>query len=90
MKKLLAFLFIALFACSIVAGCTAQQRAKKYGGSAKIDLPPGKRLMEATWKGDDLWFLVRDREENERPRSYVFSESSSWGMFEGQIVFHER
>jgi hypothetical protein len=85
MKKIL-LLIVVIFAF----GCTSQQRAKKYGGSAKIDLPPGTKLVEATWKGDDLWYLVRKRQANEHPQSYTFAESSSWGVLEGKIVFNEK
>lgn len=88
MKKLALLFVVIMFIFSV--GCTAQQRAKKYGGSATISLPPGMKLVEATWKGDDLWYLVRKRTEKETPQSYVFSESSSWGMFEGRITFNER
>lgn len=86
MKKLVLLIIVALF----VFGCTSQQRAKKYGGTATVNLPPGTKLVEATWKGDDLWYLVRKRAANEEPQSYVFSESSSWGVLEGKIKFNER
>jgi hypothetical protein len=89
MKKLV-FLLVLLSSLFILTACTQQQRAKKYGGSATISLPTGMRLVEATWKGDDLWYLVRKRTDKEKPRSYIFSESSSWGVFEGKITFNER
>lgn len=86
MKKILIVLLLALgpFAC------TEQQRAKKYGGSATINLPPGKKLVVATWKEANLWLLVRERRENEEPERFEFRESSSWGVLEGRIEIVEK
>jgi len=87
MKKVLAMLFtISILLCS----CTAQQRAKKYGGSAVVNLPANTTLVTATWKGDNLWLLYRNRKNGEQPTSYQFRESSSWGMFEGVITIKEK
>jgi len=88
MKSLIVILFVMLSV--FVIGCTEQQRAKKYGGDAVVNLPDGMKLVDATWKGDDLWYLTRMRTEKEIPQSYVFTESSSWGVFEGRIVFNEK
>jgi len=79
-------MFILLFSFS----CTEQQRAKKYGGSATVELPAGKKLVNATWKMDNLWLLVEDREEGETPKEYVFKENSSYGVMEGQIIIKEK
>ena len=72
-------MFVLLFSFS----CTEQQRAKKYGGSATVELPAGKKLVNATWKMDNLWLLVEDRKEGEAPKEYIFRENSSYGMLEG-------
>jgi len=79
-------MFVLLFSFS----CTEQQRAKKYGGSATVELPTGKKLVNATWKMDNLWLLVEDRKEGETPKEYIFRENSSYGMLEGQIVIKEK
>ena len=88
MRKII-ILCIMLF-CFFAISCTEQQRAKQYGGSTKITIPPGKKLIIATWKGDNLWFLYRDRKDNEQPEIYEFRESSSWGVFQGVIKVIER
>jgi hypothetical protein len=85
MKKLFA-IFMLIF----VVSCTSQQRAKRFGGSTRIDLPAGKELVTATWKGDDLWLLYKDRAENRNPATHIFKESSSWGMLEGKITIIEK
>lgn len=89
MKKFFAILVILAVVLILFGGCTEQQRAKQFGGSATIDLPPGKKLVVATWKDDNLWFLTRDMEMGEKAETYTFAESSSWGMMEGVITIKE-
>jgi len=98
MKKfaILILIFLLGFACTTAciivgfAGCTAQQRAKKFGGSATINIPQSEKLVIVTWKDDDLWLLTRTRRNNEKPETYKFQESSSWGVLEGTITIKER
>lgn len=70
--------------------CTSQQRAKEFGGSAKIQLPPGKKLVNVTWKETQLWYLTRDMLPSESPQSYTFQESSSFGLLEGTVTLVEQ
>ena len=32
--------------------------ARKFGGTMNVELPEGYKLQEATWKDDELWYLV--------------------------------
>jgi hypothetical protein len=89
MKKLITIYAIICFSLGFVS-CTAQQRAKKYGGSATVNIPADKKLVIATWKGDNLWLMTRPRKEGETPETYFFQESSSWGVFEGTITIKEK
>lgn len=84
MKKVL----VALALLSMMS-CTENQRAKTWGGTMTIDLPAGKKLVEATWKDHDLWYLVRDRKEGESVDTFTFHEESSFGLMEGTVVFKE-
>ena len=86
MKKILFVVLFGLFAL----GCTAQTRAKKFGGTSKVTLPAGTKLEMVTWKGDNLWVLFRNRNEGEKPTRYVLKESSAWGIMEGKILLEER
>ena len=89
MKKLLLVVLLAIFIASCCSSCTENQRAKQWGGTAKIDLPAGKKLVVVTWKDSDLWYLTRDMRADEKAESYHFSEESSWGAFEGTYIIKE-
>lgn len=79
-----------LAAVALLAGCTDQQRAKTWGGSATIDLPAGARVVTATWKEDDLWVLTRqDVNASSAPQTYLLTESSSFGLLQGRVALVE-
>jgi len=89
MKKNLILLVVLFSFALLLFGCTAQERAKNWGGTAEVDLPQGKKLVLVTWKDSDLWYLTRDMKPNEVAETYTFSESSSWGAMEGTIIIRE-
>lgn len=83
--KLLGIMVMAL----LLGGCTEQQRAKQWGGEVEIELPAGQKLVVATWKDSDLWYLIRPMRPDEQPERYRFQEDSSFGVLEGQVIFIE-
>lgn len=85
MKKALLFTAILI---SLVS-CTQNQKAKNYGGKAEITLPVGEKLVMATWKDDDLWYLTRPMVATDSAVSYTFKEESSFGVWEGTYIIHE-
>lgn len=88
MKNLsLIFLFLALTA--ILPGCTLNQRAKQFGGTMTIKLPKGRKLVNASWKGEDLWYLTRQMKEDEQPETSTMIEDSSYGVVSGEVIFEE-
>ncbi|MFA5135369.1 MAG: hypothetical protein WC505_06325 [Patescibacteria group bacterium] len=80
-------IFAALLLC--VAGCTGNQRAKHLGGSYAIDLPCGRKLAFATWKGNNLWYAHRPVRTGEVPETTVMQEDSDYGAMKGKVVFKE-
>lgn len=85
------FLAGTLAILSIVAvGCTDNQMARQFGGTAKETLPAGRKLVNATWKQDSLWILTRPMREGEVPETHEFTESSSFGMVQGKVIFVEQ
>jgi len=89
MKKILIGLLLIL-TVSITSSCTEKSVEKNFGGSMSIDLEPRDKLIEATWKNDDLWILTRERRNGESIETYKFSENSSFGVWEGVITIKEK
>lgn len=88
MKKM--FLALSLTAVGLLMiSCTEQNRAKNYGGTIKVDLPPGQKLEIATWKDSNLWYLIRPMRSGEKQETHEFVENSSYGVLEGKIIFQE-
>jgi hypothetical protein len=76
-------IFILAFAIISLASCTANERARNYGGTETVDIPEGRILINCTWKQDDLWILTKDTTTGKM----YFNEKSSWGVMEGEINF---
>lgn len=72
-----------------MSSCTENQRAKGWGGTATVDVPPGNKVTNITWKGDQLWYSYRPFSKDEEPQTQIFVEQSSWGVMEGKVVFVE-
>ena len=82
---------IALVALLMVAtSCTDQHMARRYGGKMKIELPKGEKLMMATWKEANLFYLTEPMDSGYVPKEKVFKESSNFGVWESEITFIER
>ena len=89
MKKIL----LPLFAITLLASCTENSRARLWGGTETINLDPGKRLVNITWKssdksGSNLWILTK--QDTTKPSTYLFEEKSSMGMLEGKVIIIEK
>ena len=79
--KFILTVILMLFAFS----CTKNQRAKKWGGTAEMNLPKGQKLINCTWKDSDLWYLMRPMTVNDTACTYTFQEQSSFGLFSGDL-----
>lgn len=88
MKKLIG-VFAALLVAATFFSCTQNQRAKAWGGEADYDLECGQKLIEVTWKGDQMWMLTRPMREDESAETYSFVEESSFGLMEGTVTIKE-
>ena len=88
MKKVLFILAVALVICT--ASCTENIRARKMGGKMTVNLPKGKKLINATWKDTNLWYLVEDMEDGYVPKTKHMYEESPHGLIEGEVVFIEK
>lgn len=82
--------FCVLLATISILGCTGcQSAARNLGGDITLELDPGLKLEEITWKGDSLWYLTRPMRVDESPETHVFKQSRAWGVFEGSVTVVE-
>lgn len=87
MKKLILSLTVA--SIGLLSGCSAQHMVRQYGGTDTIDLPAGKKLVQANWEGEHLWYLLRSAKTGEKPEVLEFKESRSYGGRSGTVIFRE-
>lgn len=72
-----------------LSSCTANQRARNFGGTMTHELPKGQELVTVTWKDEQLWILTKPMPTDYQPTSYTFQEKSSFGVMEGTVVLKE-
>lgn len=82
MKIIISTLAVIL-AASMFSSCTANTRAKNWGGKETIEIKPNERVVNLTWKNDQLWILTEDTVTHQ----LHFREKSAWGLIEGEINF---
>lgn len=80
---------IILFVLSLVLTSCEQEITRNFGGTTTIKLEPNQRLIEATWKDADLWYLVEPMPVDYKPTTKYFVESSTYGILEGKVIFIE-
>ena len=79
MKKL----FLAIGVIVMFGSCTENARVKQWGGEGTINLPQGRKLVNVTWKENQVWYLTRSMNSTDVAETYQFQEESSWGVMEG-------
>jgi hypothetical protein len=79
MKKVSIFILLAIS----LAACTENSRVKNWGGEGTINLPKGRKLVNITWKENQVWYLTRPMNASDSAETYQFHEESSWGAIEG-------
>lgn len=95
--KILIGLIIMIFFSIISSLCSLLKNtnldvtvAKDIGGTAKIFLPPNRKLIAVDWKtGDSLWILTREFHKGETPDIYYYQEDSKFGIIESTIIIKE-
>lgn len=73
----------------MLVSCTDNEMARRYGGSEVINLPIGEKLVNVTWKEDNLWLLTSDMNPEDSAHTYNFREKSNLGIMEGEITIIE-
>lgn len=82
-------LFILLGLLS-VSSCSRETAARRWRFENTIMLPPGRKLVGATWKGNDLWTVTRPARPGEpADEDWRLDEYSSWSLFNGRLILRE-
>lgn len=85
MRKLVIMFAITMMAIS----CTENTRVKRFGATSHFDLELNQKLVNVTWKDNELWTLTRDMTPSDTVVTYKFSEKSRFGVLEGSFIIHE-
>ena len=88
-KRVVGIMVFMLGIGLFLTGCSKQSRVKDFGGDMDIYLEPNQKLEEITWKEDNLWYLTKPMTEEDVAEIHSFTESSSYGLFEGTVIIHE-
>ena len=86
-KKIIGGIVLLTVMGFSLTGC--KSIAKNYGGTVTIDVPKGQKVIEATWKDSDVWYLTRPMREDEKPETFTYQEDSNFGIMEGKVIFKE-
>jgi len=80
---------LPIIAALSLVSCTENERAKTFGGTMNVDLPPNTKFVTATWKSDELWYIHRPRKAGETADVVTMQEDSVFGFVEGKVIFTE-
>lgn len=85
-KRLIAFLVGTLMIVSLT-GCNSI--ARQWGGDITLELEPNQKLEMITWKDNSLWYLTKKMTEGDIAETYLFQQSSEFGVLEGTVTIVE-
>lgn len=74
----------------LLTSCTEQYMARQFGGNVEIEIPAGYKVTSATWKEDNIFYFVEPMEDDYIPKEKKFIESSSYGVWESEVIFVEK
>ena len=62
---------------------------RKLGGTMTIDVEPGYKVTNATFKENEIWYFIEPMDNSYTPKQKKFVEKSMHGALEGTIIFNE-
>jgi len=89
--RLFIFTFTIVSILSALTSCTDNARVRYAGGRAVLEIASDRKLVNITWKEEDLWILTKARQEGDTVKdTYFFSEKSSYGLKDGEYTIIEK
>ena len=79
--KIISIIFLGILSLS---SCTENERAKKFGGTMKVEISNKEKFINITWKGEDLWILTQDT----ITKKFYFREDSPYGIIQGEVIIN--
>ena len=86
MKK---FLICLTALCAVCMVSCENYTTRNWGGTMTINVEPGYKVTNATFKGDEIWYFVEPMDSDYTPSQKKFVEKSKYGALEGTIIFNE-
>ena len=80
---------IALMVAVLLLTSCENFATRNFGGSQTIELEKGQRLVEITFKDNDLWILTEPMDSDYVPKTKTFYEDSNLGVMQGKITIVE-
>lgn len=74
---------------AIAAVSCENYTTRKWGGTMIINVEPGYKVTNATFKIDEVWYFVEPMDSEYVPKQKKFVEKSMYGALEGTIIFNE-
>ena len=74
----------------LLSACTDNTSTRRFGGSSEVSIPCDHKLMNVTWKQNDMWLHIRPMVQGDVPQKTFFIEKSMWGILEGKVEINER
>ena len=63
--------------------------ARKLGGTLEINVEPGQKVMMATFKESDLFYMTEPMDSGYTPKIKTLHEKSKYGIIESKVKFIE-
>ena len=82
-------MFAVMLALVMLTSCE-NLVTRNFGGSQTIELEKGQRLVEITFKDNDLWILTEPMDSDYVPKTKTFYEDSNLGVMQGKITIVEQ
>lgn len=73
-----------------LVGCNDNLSARQFGGSKTIIVERGYKVVNATWKDNDVWYFVEPYGDGYEPKTKRLIQASQYGVCEGTVVFVEK
>lgn len=74
---------------ALVAVSCENYTTRVLGGSMTINVEPGYKVTNATFKETEIWYFVEPMDSDYVPKQKKFIEKSMYGALEGEIIFNE-